>query len=427
MLDVLDRKVGGGTTNFSGSQHVPGHRADDKGTGDQRLGQRRVASVGVTAHAVERSKRLRDGTLAPAATRCPPTSLMRCALVTGSSGLIGSEVVEYLDGRGILVHGVDNNMRREFFGAHGDTTWNLERLRSATRRFEHHDLDIRNREQMLALVDELRPDLIVHCAAQPSHDLAAQRPFDDFEVNAVGTLNLLEAARRSTPEAPFVFLSTNKVYGDAPNEIPLIELETRWDFADPSFRNGIDENMRIDATMHSVFGASKAAADLLVQEYGRYFGMPTVCFRGGCLTGPHHSGAELHGFLSYIARAVREGIPYRVFGYKGKQVRDNIHAFDVCTAIMAFAESPRPGAVYNLGGGRENSVSMVEAIARFELLFGRTLEWTYVDEPRRGDHICYISDLSRFRGDYPDWRLTVGLDQLFDQLSAQTTLADSPT
>ncbi len=337
----------------------------------------------------------------------------RSAVVTGSSGLIGSEMVSFLDARGWDVHGVDNNMRRDFFGEHGDTTWNLERLRAEAQRFEHHDLDVRDRAGIAAIVAEVRPQLIVHCAAQPSHDLAASRPFDDFEVNAVATLNLLEAARSSAADAPFIFLSTNKVYGDAPNELPLVELETRWDYASPDDYEGIDETMRIDATTHSLFGASKLAADVLVQEYGRYFGMPTVCLRGGCLTGPNHSGAELHGFLAYLARAVRDEIPYRIYGYKGKQVRDNIHSHDVCTAIMAFAERPSKGAVYNLGGGRANSVSMLEAIARFEELFGRRLESEYVPEPRRGDHICYISDLRRFRKDYPDWEIEVSLDDVF--------------
>jgi CDP-paratose 2-epimerase len=340
----------------------------------------------------------------------------KTALVTGSSGLIGSEAVSFLDERGWTVHGVDNNMRRDFFGEHGDTTWNLERLRETTRRFEHHDVDVRDRATVLQLVDALRPELIIHAAAQPSHDLAASRPFEDFDVNAVGTLNLLEAARRSSPEAPFAFLSTNKVYGDAPNELPLVELETRWDYADPAHKDGIDETCRIDATMHSLFGASKVAGDVLVQEYGRYFGMPTVCFRGGCLTGPNHSGAELHGFLAYIARAIREGRTYRIFGYKGKQVRDNIHSYDVCTAIMAFYERPVPAAVYNLGGGRGNSVSVLEAIERLEELLGRRLEREYVEEPRRGDHICYISDLSRLRSDFPDWEITISLDEILRQL-----------
>src|SRR6266540_2551852 len=349
----------------------------------------------------------------------------RNALVTGSSGLIGSELVEHLDARGWEVHGVDNNMRRTFFGEHGDTTWNLERLRNGTRRFSHHDLDVRDRARIGELVASTKPALIVHCAAQPSHDLAAQIPFEDFEVNAVATLNLLEAARAHAADAPFVFLSTNKVYGDAPNELPLVELELRWDYADETHREGIDETMRIDRTLHSLFGASKVAADVLVQEYGRYFGMPTVCFRGGCLTGPNHAGAELHGFLAYLARAVREGIPYRIYGHKRKQVRDNIHSRDVSTAIMAFADAPSgPGAVYNLGGGRANSVSMLEAIARFEELFGRRLESRYVDEARRGDHICYISDLRRFRSDYPDWELEIGLDDIFTAFAGERPAAD---
>lgn len=341
----------------------------------------------------------------------------RKAIITGSSGLVGSELVSYLDGRGWQTYGVDNNLRRDFFGEHGDTTWNLERLRAETRRFEHHELDIRDRRGIKELAARVRPELIVHCAAQPSHDLAARRPFDDFEVNAVGTLNMLEAAREFAPESPFVFLSTNKVYGDAPNELPLVELETRWDYADPADRDGIDETMRIDRTMHSLFGASKLAADVLVQEYGRYFGLPTVCFRGGCLTGRNHAGAELHGFLAYLARAVREEITYRIYGYKGKQVRDNIHSYDVCEAVMAFAERPSPGAVYNLGGGRRNSISVLEAIARFEELSGKLLQTEYVAEPRRGDHICYISDLRRFRSDYPDWDITMTLEAVLAELA----------
>ena len=341
----------------------------------------------------------------------------RTAIVTGSSGLIGSEVVTFLDARGWTVQGVDNNMRRDFFGEHGDTTWNLERLRRETKRFSHNDLDVRDRDAMFRLFHEHRPSLVVHAAAQPSHDLAASRPFDDFEINALATLNLLEAARAEAPESPFVFLSTNKVYGDAPNEIELVELETRWDYADPRFHDGIDEQMRIDGSMHSLFGASKVAADVMVQEYGRYHGLPTVCFRGGCLTGPHHSGAELHGFLAYLARAIREGRTYRIFGYKGKQVRDNIHSYDVCTAIMAFAARPAPAAVYNLGGGRANSCSIIEAVSKLEELQGRKLVTEYVDQNRRGDHICYISDLGRLRSDYPEWELSVSLDQIYEQLA----------
>ena len=341
------------------------------------------------------------------------------AVVTGSSGLIGSEAVTFLDERGWIVHGIDNNMRRDFFGDDGDTTWNLERLRTSTSSFTNHDVDIRDRERIFQLFDEVKPDLIFHCAAQPSHDLAASRPFDDFEINALATMNLLEATREQCPESPFVFMSTNKVYGDAPNELPLVELETRWDYAEEADREGIDEACRIDHTMHSLFGASKAAADLLVQEYGRYFGMPTVCFRGGCLTGQRHSGAELHGFLSYLARAIREGRTYRIFGYKGKQVRDNIHSFDVCTAMLAYYEDPKPGAVYNLGGGRANSVSVLEAGARLEELLGKPFEYEYLDEPRRGDHICYISDLRRIRADYPDWDITISLEDILEQLARE--------
>lgn len=340
----------------------------------------------------------------------------RRVLVTGSSGLIGSEAVAFFDARGWAVHGIDNNMRRQFFGPDGDTTGNLRRLQDTTSHFTHHDLDIRDREGVRGVVRDHRPDLIVHCAAQPSHDLARDRPFDDFEVNATGTLNLLEAARRECPEAPFIFMSTNKVYGDAPNELPLVELPTRYDYAEPGRRNGIDEGCRIDASLHSLFGASKLAADLLVQEYGRYFGMPTVCFRAGCLTGPNHAAAELHGFLAYIARCLREGRRYRIYGYQGKQVRDNIHAYDVCSAFLAFHEHPRVAAVYNLGGGRANSVSVLEAIAGFEARMGRRLATEYVDRPRVGDHICYISDLSRLQRDYPAWTITRSLDDILDEL-----------
>ena len=343
--------------------------------------------------------------------------MRKTVLITGSSGLIGSEAVTFFDERGWEVHGVDNNMRRDFFGPDGDTNWNLERLRQSTHHFVHHNLDIRHREAMLTLIQDQKPDLIIHCAAQPSHDLAKDRPFDDFEVNAVGTLNLLEAARRYCPESPFIFMSTNKVYGDAPNEKPLVELETRWDYADPEDYEGIDETCRVDACLHSLFGASKLAADVMVQEYGRYFNMPTVCFRGGCLTGANHSGAELHGFLAYLARAVKEGRTYRIYGYKGKQVRDNIHSYDVCTAFLAFYNDPKPAAVHNLGGGRANSVSVLEAIGRFEELFGKKLAVEYVEQNRIGDHICYISDMSKFRRDYPAWEISRSLDDIFEELA----------
>ena len=351
---------------------------------------------------------------------------MKRVLVTGSSGLIGSEAVTFFDRLGWTVHGLDNNMRRDFFGPDGDTTWNLKRLQSATRSFTHHERDVRDRQGVADLVRTVTPDLVIHCAAQPSHDLASQRPFDDFDVNAVGTLNLLEAARQHCPESPFIHMSTNKVYGDAPNELPLMELDTRYDYARPEDANGISESCRVDASLHSLFGASKLASDVMVQEYGRYFGMPTVCFRGGCLTGPNHSGVELHGFLAYLARAVREKRTYRIFGYKGKQVRDNIHSLDVCGAFLAFFEAPRTAAVYNLGGGRANSVSMLEAIARFESLIGERLSVEYVDTPRRGDHICYISDLRRLEADYPQWRITRSLEQIFDELAAVQGAAAAP-
>jgi len=337
--------------------------------------------------------------------------------VTGSSGLVGSEAVAYFDQRGWAVDGVDNNMRRSFFGPDGDTTWNLARLRQVVHHFTHHDLDIRDRAAMFDLVRTRRPDLLVHCAAQPSHDLARDRPFDDFEVNAVGTLNLLEAVRQHAPETPFAFMSTNKVYGDAPNERPLVEQATRWEYADPADWEGIDEGCRVDATLHSLFGASKLAADVMVQEYGRYFGIPTVCFRGGCLTGPNHSAAELHGFLAYVARALREGRVYRIYGYKGKQVRDNLHSYDVCAAFEAFYRNPRVAAVYNLGGGRANSISVLEAVARFEELMGGKLRVEYIDRNRAGDHICYISDLRRLRADYPDWDVTRSLDDILREIA----------
>ena len=339
-------------------------------------------------------------------------------LVTGSSGLIGSEAVEHFDRQGHEVTGVDNNMRRLFFGPAGDTLWNLERLKRTTKRFTHASVDIRDR----ALIEELfrmqRFDLIVHCAGQPSHDKARDIPLLDFEVNALGTMNLLEATRQHSPEAVFVFLSTNKVYGDAPNEIPLIELAKRYEYARREDYDGIDETCRIDRTLHSLFGASKAAADLVAQEYGRYFKMKVGVLRGGCLTGPGHAGVELHGFLSYLVRVTLSGDTYSVFGYKGKQVRDNIHSHDVVRAIEEFAASPRPGEVYNLGGGRENSISMLEAIERIEQMSGKQLRWRYVEEARRGDHICYITNLGKFKRDYPNWKITRGLDAILEEIIA---------
>jgi len=337
-------------------------------------------------------------------------------IVTGSSGLIGSEVVEHFHGLGWDVYGMDNNMRADFFGPGGDTRWNQHRLEKACSRFRHHEIDIRNREEVLKIVGEIQPDALVHTAAQPSHDLAASRPFDDFDVNAVGTLNLLEATRLHSPEAAFVHMSTNKVYGDAPNELPLDELETRWEYASPENWNGIREDLRIDQSKHSLFGASKVAADVMVQEYGRYFGLKSCCLRGGCLTGPHHSGVELHGFLSYLVKVNVEGGLYRVFGYKGKQVRDNIHSHDVARFIAEFIAEPRCGEVYNLGGGRDNSCSILEAFSKAETLTGKKMHSEYVEKNREGDHICYVSDLSKMKEHYQDWGITKDLDDIFAEI-----------
>lgn len=346
---------------------------------------------------------------------------MKKLLVTGSSGLIGSEVVAHFAARGWRVHGVDNNMRADFFGPQGDTRWNQQRLAERWPVFTHHELDIRDRAAVVKTIAELRPDLIVHTAAQPSHDLAASRPFDDFDVNAGGTLNLLEATRLGAREAVFVHMSTNKVYGDRPNTLALKELDTRWEYADPADWNGIREEFSIDQSKHSLFGASKAAADILVQEYGRYFGMATCCLRGGCLTGPNHSGVELHGFLSYLIKCNLEGRLYRIFGYQGKQVRDNIHSLDVARFIEAFAAAPRVGEVYNLGGGRANSVSILEAFDKIAAVSGKPMQYEYVDKAREGDHICYISDLAKCRSHYPDWDISVPIDQVFEEIHAAWT------
>ena len=343
---------------------------------------------------------------------------MKRLIVTGSSGLIGSECVTYFDAQGWEVTGIDNNLRADFFGTDGDTTWNLRRIQAITRNFQHLDLDIRNRESMLRILDDIKPDFIIHCAAQPSHDLACKRPFDDFDVNAVGTMNLLEATRRSAPESVFCFMSTNKVYGDAPNELPLKELETRWDYARPEDHDGISETLRIDQSTHSIFGASKVAADVMVQEYGRYFKLKTGCFRGGCLTGPAHSAAELHGFLAYVVKCAREKRTYKIYGYKGKQVRDNIHSYDVCRALEEFYLNPRCGEVYNLGGGRENSISVIEAIRAAEEVTGTGIHAEYVDRNRIGDHICYISDLRKMHSHFPNWQITKSLDSIFKEIAA---------
>ncbi len=344
-------------------------------------------------------------------------------LVTGSSGLIGSEAVQFFDGLGFEVTGVDNNMRADFFGPRGDTTWNRQRLEATTTRFTHRDLDVRDRSAVDDLFRTLRPELVVHMAGQPSHDLAATRPLDDFDVNAGGTLALLESCRRHTPDAVFVFMSTNKVYGDNPNRLPLVELDTRYDYAPGSdvvglTAEGITEDLSIDGCVHSVFGASKVAADLMVQEYGRNFGLRTGAFRASCLTGPHHAGVELHGFLSYlVAQAVAEG-PYTMIGYKGKQVRDQIHSADVVGALWAFAQDPRPGEMYNLGGGRVNAASNLECVELIAEQSGTRPVLSFDDTPRVGDHICYYTDMAKFRAHFPGWEMRYSLPEIVEEMVA---------
>ena len=342
--------------------------------------------------------------------------MLKKLLVTGSSGLIGSEVCLYFASKGWTIHGIDNNQRAVFFGPQGDTRWNQQRLAGLITGYQHHELDIRDREGVLDLLRTLRPDAIVHTAAQPSHDRAAAIPFDDFDTNAVGTLNLLEATRQACPDSPFVHMSTNKVYGDRPNTIALQELDRRWDYAEPEFEHGIPETFSIDQSKHSLFGASKIAADVMVQEYGRYFNMPTCCLRGGCLTGPNHSGVELHGFLSYLVKCNLEGREYKVFGYKGKQVRDNIHSEDVARFIAAFIETPRVAEVYNIGGGKNNSCSILEAFALTATFTYCEQVYTYIDQNRIGDHICYYSDLRKMRNHYPNWNITISLKETIEQI-----------
>jgi CDP-paratose 2-epimerase len=338
-------------------------------------------------------------------------------LVTGSNGLIGSEAVTFFDRMNFPVVGVDNNMRADFFGPKGDTRWNLDRLKRTCPNFTHRPLDIRDRLAVDALLKGESFDLIIHAAAQPSHDLAAKRPFDDFDVNAVGTLNLLEATRLHRPDAVFIHMSTNKVYGDAPNYIKLKELETRWDYDDPKYTNGIPESLSVDQCLHSLFGVSKLAGDVLAQEYGKYFGLKTGIFRGGCLTGPSHSGVELHGFLNYLVDvALREGA-YTIFGYKGKQVRDQIHSYDVINAVWHFAQSPHPGEVYNLGGGKENAASLLECVDMITAASGKKPKMTYVDTNRVGDHICYYSDLSKIRAHFPGWKKKYSLEQIVEEMT----------
>lgn len=346
---------------------------------------------------------------------------MSVALVTGSAGLIGSETVRKFHSEGFDVVGIDNDMRAYFFGQEGSTAPCRMKLEESLQRYQHHAIDIRDAHCVEAIFQRYGADIkvIVHTAAQPSHDWATREPHTDFSVNAVGTLNLLEATRKHSPEAVFIFTSTNKVYGDTPNRLPLVETDTRWEI-DPAhpYRNGIDETMSIDQTKHSLYGASKVAADILVQEYGRYFGLKTVCFRGGCLTGPAHAGTELHGFLAYLMKCVAAGRPYRVFGYKGKQVRDNIHCNDLIAAFWEFFKAPRAGEVYNIGGSRHSNCSMLEAIRICEEICGRQLAWTYVEENRIGDHIWWISDVAKFQSHYPDWKYRYGIKEILTEIHA---------
>ena len=345
---------------------------------------------------------------------------MSVALVTGSGGLVGSEAARHLAHLGLDVVGIDNDMRRVFFGEHASTAWNLDRLQSDLRaHYEHHAFDIRDRAAVENLFKRFGASIkvVVHTAAQPSHDWAAREPSTDFDINAVGTLNVLEATRLHAQDAVFIFTSTNKVYGDRPNLLPLVELETRYEIEPGhAYVGGIAEDMSIDASLHSVFGASKVAADILVQEYGRYFGMMTACFRGGTLTGPSHSGTALHGFLAYLMRCTVTGEPYTLYGYKGKQVRDAIHSSDLLRAFGEFFAAPRPGAVYNIGGGRTSNCSVLEGIELCQAIAGRQLDWTYVDENRVGDHIWWISSNARFQSDYPEWRMEYDVERILKEI-----------
>lgn len=345
---------------------------------------------------------------------------MSVAIITGSAGLIGSEATRYFASEGFDVVGIDNDMRREFFGDEASTQWNRERLETDLKgKYSHHALDIRDADAINQLFDRYAGniELVIHTAAQPSHDWAARAPQIDFGVNANGTLNMLEAVRNKAPEAVFIFTSTNKVYGDAPNRLPLVELEERWEI-DPThpYQAGIPEDFSIDQSMHSLFGASKVAADILVQEYGRYFGMKTGCFRGGCLTGPSHSGTQLHGFLAYLMKCAVTGTPYTVFGYNGKQVRDNIHSADLIGAFHEFYKAPKSAAVYNIGGGRHSNCSMQEAIGLCQQIVGREMNWTYSDTNRAGDHIWWISDLARFKSDFPQWELKYDVPAILKEI-----------
>ncbi|HEY9612722.1 NAD-dependent epimerase/dehydratase family protein [Allocoleopsis sp.] len=345
---------------------------------------------------------------------------MGVAIITGSAGLIGSEATTFFAEQGLDVVGIDNDMRRVFFGEDASTTWNRQRLEQTLgSQYRHLQADIRDNEAITQIFKQYGSHiaLIIHTAAQPSHDWAARDPMTDFSVNANGTLNLLEATRQYCPEAPFIFTSTNKVYGDTPNHLPLVELETRWEIEpNHTYASGIREDMSIDQTLHSLFGASKVAADILVQEYGRYFGLRTACFRGGCLTGPNHSGTQLHGFLAYLMKCAVTGTPYTVYGYKGKQVRDNIHSADLIQAFYEFFKAPRVAEVYNTGGGRYSNCSMLEAIEICQTIVARELKWTYSEQNRIGDHIWWVSDNSKFSQHYPNWKLQYNVSQILQEI-----------
>ncbi|MFT5089947.1 MAG: CDP-paratose 2-epimerase [Candidatus Latescibacterota bacterium] len=349
---------------------------------------------------------------------------MSIALITGSAGLIGSESSKFFHEKGFDIVGVDNNMRQYFFGEDGSTQWNRENLEATLKNYQHRAIDIRDENAIDALFAECGREIavVIHTAAQPSHDWAAREPLTDFSINANGTINLLEATRKHCPDAAFIFTSTNKVYGDAPNELPLVEQETRWeiDATHAYYEHGIDEMLRIDQSKHSLFGASKVAADVLVQEYGRYFGIKTTAFRGGCLTGPAHSAAELHGFLAYLVKCIVTGRPYTIFGYKGKQVRDNIHSHDLVNAFWHFVEKPHSGEVYNIGGGRHSNCSMLEAIEIAQRLSGKELNYTLSDEARSGDHIWWISDVRKFQSHYPSWQYEYDIERILQEIVAAT-------
>ncbi|MFA6357055.1 MAG: NAD-dependent epimerase/dehydratase family protein [Candidatus Omnitrophota bacterium] len=344
---------------------------------------------------------------------------MAIVIVTGSCGLVGSETVSFFAQKGFDIVGIDNNMRQSFFGADGSTFWNQKRLQKLYKNYHHYSVDIRNQSKINSIFKKYNKDiaLVVHAAAQPSHDWAAKDPVVDFTVNAQGTLIMLEAFRQFCPQAVFIFTSTNKVYGDTPNRLPLVEQEKRFEISpDHQYGKGIDEAMSIDHSLHSVFGASKAAADIMTQEYGKYFHLRTGIFRGGCLTGPAHSGAELHGFLSYFIKCVITGRKYVIYGYKGKQVRDNIHSYDLVNAFYHFFKSPRCGEVYNIGGGRFANISILEAIELCQKITGKKLNFEYIERNRIGDHIWWISDVSKFRSHYPDWNYKFGIEETIKQI-----------